>query len=66
MGHGPVSHTALEKIIKLGVLNDEDRQAAINMLTKKARIMANGAEKRGKHERATHYRNLMLQYEITP
>ncbi|MCF6282352.1 MAG: glycosyltransferase family 2 protein [Candidatus Polarisedimenticolaceae bacterium] len=58
--------TALEKIIALGRLKDEDRQAAIKMLTKKARIMANGAEKRGKHERATHYRDLIQQYEKCP
>ncbi len=55
--------TALEKIINLGVLNDDDREAAIQTLIKKARIMANGAEKRGKLERATHYRALMQQYD---
>ena len=54
--------TALEKIINQETLSDEDHQAAIDMLTKKARIMANGAEKRGKHERARHYRRLMQQY----
>ena len=54
--------TALEKIIHQGVLSDEDHQAAIKMLTQKARIMANGAEKRGKIERAAHYRALMQRY----
>jgi glycosyltransferase involved in cell wall biosynthesis len=55
--------TALEKIIHLDVLNNEDREAATKTLIKKARIMANGAEKRGKHERAAHYRELMQQYD---
>ncbi len=56
---------ALEKIINSGQLKDDDKQAAIKTLTKKARIMANGAEKRGKYERAALYRELMKQYGTT-
>lgn len=55
--------TALEKIISQGELKSEDQEAAIAMLTKKAAIMANGAEKRGNAERASFYRNLVQHYQ---
>ena len=54
---------ALEKIIRHGRLGNEDRQAAIEVLIQKSRIMANGAEKRGKMEQANHYRQLIHYHQ---
>jgi glycosyltransferase involved in cell wall biosynthesis len=53
---------ALEKIINTEMLHDADRAAAIEMLIKKAAILAQGADKRGKLDRAEHYRRLQSQY----
>ena len=54
---------ALEKIIRHGRLDHEDRQAAIEVLIEKSRIMANGSEKRGKMEQANHYRQLINYHQ---
>lgn len=48
---------ALKNIVESGTLADEDCHAAIDMLRKKAEILAKGAEKRGNHERAAFYRS---------
>ncbi|MBL3526398.1 MAG: glycosyltransferase family 2 protein [gamma proteobacterium endosymbiont of Lamellibrachia anaximandri] len=53
---------ALERIIQDKRLQENDRCAAIEMLLKKAEIMAKGAEKRGKQERADFYRELQTRY----
>ena len=53
---------ALEKIIGSGRLGAGDREAAIEMLIRKAGILTAGAEKRGNEERASHYRDLQHQY----
>ena len=53
---------ALEKIISQGDLSEENKQDAIQMLVKKARIFSNGALKRGKNESAQHYQQLQDKY----
>ena len=53
---------ALEKIIHSGLLQQDDRNAAIHMLLKKAEILALGAEKRDKAQQADHYRRLQQTY----
>lgn len=55
---------ALQKIIDAGHLSDQNRQAAINMLVKKADIYLNGVTKRGKIEEADYYRQLIMRYEV--
>lgn len=55
---------ALEKIIRSNALARDDRVAAIDTLVKKAGILAQGAEKRGKPDRAAHYRGLQDQYRL--
>ncbi|MEN8178997.1 MAG: glycosyltransferase family A protein [Pseudomonadota bacterium] len=54
---------ALEKIIDSGALSEPDLTAAIQMLLKKAGIMAQGAEKRGNSKRAERYRLLQQSYQ---
>jgi GT2 family glycosyltransferase len=54
---------ALKKILGSGVLSEEDRQVTLDILQKKCLILANGCEKRGKHEEAEHYRNF-LSYQM--
>lgn len=54
---------ALEKLLKSTSLNEPDRQAALRTLIHKAGILAQGAEKRGKSERAHHYRQLQTTYQ---
>jgi glycosyltransferase involved in cell wall biosynthesis len=53
---------ALEKILQSAVLDRQQRQAASAMLVEKARIFAQGAEKRGHQARAEHYRRLANRY----
>lgn len=55
---------ALEKIIIQADLSSENKQSAIEMLVKKARIFKNGALKRGKIESAQHYQQLIDEYTI--
>ena len=54
--------TALEKLLHSTSLNEPDRQAVLQTLIRKADILAKGAEKRGKSERARHYRQLQTTY----
>ncbi|MDJ0807787.1 MAG: glycosyltransferase family A protein [Gammaproteobacteria bacterium] len=53
---------ALEKLIATNTLHETDLSAAIHMLLEKAGILAQGAEKRGKVQRADHYRRLQHRY----
>jgi glycosyltransferase involved in cell wall biosynthesis len=55
---------ALQKIIDAGQLSKQNRQAAVNMLLKKAGIYLNGVSKRGKTEEADYYRQLIERYKI--
>ena len=53
---------ALEKIIGTGRLNAGDQAAARQTLVRKARILAIGARKRGKPERAAYYESKQAKY----
>ncbi len=55
--------SALQKIIDAGHLSDKNRQAAVNMLIKKANIYLNGVTKRGKTDEASYYQQLIKCYE---
>lgn len=54
--------TALQKIIDSGQLANENQQAAVNMLLKKAEIYRNGVIKRGKTEEVHYYHQLIEHY----
>lgn len=54
--------SALQKIIDAGQLSDQNRQAAVNMLVKKAKIYLNGVKKRGKTDEASYYQRLIKRY----
>lgn len=54
---------ALEKILLQDHLNNEDRKAAIEMLTKKCHILATGFLKRGKIEEANKYQTISDIYK---
>ncbi|MDD1616982.1 MAG: Glycosyl transferase family 2 [Methylococcaceae bacterium NSP1-2] len=54
--------TALQKIIDSGQLSNENQQAAVNMLLKKAEIYLNGVTKRGKTEEVIYYQQLIRRY----
>jgi len=56
--------SALQKIIDAGQLSEQNRQAAVNMLLKKAGIYLNGVTKRGKTEEADYYRQLIERYAM--
>ncbi len=53
---------ALEKIIGLGILNDDDQSAAVQLLINKVEILAQGATKRGKTEEAESYLEIKNRY----
>lgn len=55
---------ALQKIIDTGKLSNENQQAAVNMLLKKAKIYLNGVTKRGKTDEANYYQQLIKRYEL--
>lgn len=55
---------ALQKIIDAGQLSNENQQAAVDMLLKKAEIYLNGVTKRGKTDEAIFYRQLIKRYEL--
>jgi glycosyltransferase involved in cell wall biosynthesis len=55
--------SALQKIIETGQLSEQNRQAAVGMLLKKAGIYLNGVSKRGKIDEANHYRQLINRYK---
>ncbi len=48
---------ALEKIIRSGAIQGKALMAAVSTLIEKAEILAQGAEKRGRHEEALFYRD---------
>lgn len=51
---------ALQKILTMGVLSEQDRVAVKAMLVKKAAIFARGAEKHGREELARYYWGLSI------
>ncbi len=55
---------ALEKLLQSTALSEADRSAALLVLVEKAGILAQGAEKRNRHQRATHYRQLQSDYRM--
>ena len=54
---------ALQKLLDDLPLGPSDRLAAIHTLIGKCVILSQGAEKRGKPERAEHFRNIQRHYE---
>ncbi len=54
---------SLIKILDSRQLDEEDRVAAVSTLVEKCTILAQGAEKRGHHERAAYYRALQGRYQ---
>jgi hypothetical protein len=56
---------ALQKIIDTGQLSDENQQAAVNMLLKKATIYLNGVTKRCKTDEASYYQQLIKRYDFS-
>jgi GT2 family glycosyltransferase len=52
----------LQKIIDTGQLSNENQQAAVNMLLKKAEIYLAGVIKRGKTDEANYYQQLIKRY----
>ena len=56
---------ALEKILSSGSLDAQQSDAALETLLSKCRILANGALKRGKPERAEHYQPLIARYSTS-
>ena len=56
---------ALEKVIKSGLLNVGDREAACEVLIRKAEILAAGARKRNKTEQAEIYESKQAEYRMT-
>lgn len=60
---------ALEKIIDDPLLEEENRNLAIQELIKKSTVLEGGFRKRGKVEEADHYRNVIRKYQqrlVTP
>ncbi|MDP2097416.1 MAG: glycosyltransferase [Methylobacter sp.] len=55
--------SALQKIIDGGQLSEQNQQAAVAMLLKKAAIYLNGVSKRGKTDEADYYQRLIERYE---
>ena len=53
---------ALEKMLATGLLTPAQRAETVEMLLHKAAILEQGARKRGKLERADHYRRLINRY----
>jgi glycosyltransferase involved in cell wall biosynthesis len=53
---------AIEKIINSGLLSEDQRRAAVNMLKKKCDIYAAGCRKRGREEEALYYAKLADNY----
>jgi glycosyltransferase involved in cell wall biosynthesis len=53
---------AIEKILKTGVLSDDQHQAALIMLKKKCDIYAAGCRKRGRKEEAWYYAKLASRF----
>ena len=55
---------ALQKIIDSGQLSNENQQAAVTMLLKKAEIYLNGVTKRGKSDEAGYYQQIIKRYRL--
>ncbi len=55
--------SALQKIIDAGQLSEQNRQAAVKMLVKKAGVYLKGLIKRGKTEEIDQYQELINRYE---
>jgi glycosyltransferase involved in cell wall biosynthesis len=55
---------AIEKIIKSGILSDDQYRAAVKTLKKKCDIYAAGCRKRGREEEALYYAKLADQYFV--
>ena len=53
---------AIEKIIKSGLLSDDQHRAAVKMLKKKCDIYAAGCRKRGREEEALYYTSLLKRF----
>jgi len=53
---------AIEKIIKSGILSDDQYRAAVETLKKKCGIFAAGCRKRGREEEALYYDSLSNKY----
>ncbi len=53
---------ALEKMLATGLLTPDQESETVAMLLRKAAILEQGARKRGKQERADHYRLLIQRY----
>ena len=53
---------SLEKILADELLTPDQESETVAMLLRKAAILEQGARKRGKQERADHYRHLIQQY----
>ena len=53
---------ALEKILGSGLLNVQQSDAVLKTLLAKCEILANGASRRGKQERAKHYLTMIARY----
>jgi hypothetical protein len=54
--------SALEKMLESGALGPEDKQATVDMLVEKCRILALGAQKRGHADRVEYYSSLAARY----
>jgi glycosyltransferase involved in cell wall biosynthesis len=57
--------SALEKALAAGQLSEPNRQAAVAMLLKKAKIYLIGVIKRGKTDEADYYQQLIKRYDLT-
>lgn len=57
--------SALQKILAAGQLSEPNRQAAVAMLVKKAKIYLAGVIKRGKINEADYYQQLIKRYDST-
>jgi glycosyltransferase involved in cell wall biosynthesis len=53
---------SLDKILTAGILNPDQRKAAIRVLTAKCEIYAGGCRKRGRHEEGERYLDVASKY----
>jgi len=53
---------ALQKMLESDLLNAEDRDLSRKMLLEKCAVLIQGANKRGKTERAAHYQSMLTRY----
>jgi GT2 family glycosyltransferase len=57
---------AIDKILRSGQLTADQQRAAVQALERKCRIVAQGCEKRGKHEEAERLRALVREHRRAP